>query len=66
MSDGFAGIIEIIKNIILWLIGRRQQKQEHKQQVSETEQSLNDAIDNGNTVGEISEAIEDLKNQHKQ
>lgn len=66
MSEGFAGIIEIIKNIILWLIGRRQQKQEHKQQVSETEQSLNDAIDNGNTVGEISEAIEDLKNQHKQ
>lgn len=64
-SETFAGIVEIIKNIVLWLLGRRERKQEHKQQVSDAEQNVNDAIDGGSTIGEISEAIEDLKHQHK-
>ena len=64
-SEAFAGIVEIIKNIVLWLLGRRQKKQEHAQEVATSEGNLNDTIDNGNTIGEISEAIEDLKQQHK-
>ena len=64
-SEALVGIIEIIKNIVLWLLGRRERKQEHAQNVSVSEQKLNDAVDNGSTVGELSEAVEDLKQQHK-
>ena len=64
-SETFAGIVEIIKNIVLWLLGKRERKQQHAQDVAESEQKLNNAVDNGHTIGELSEAVEDLKQQHK-
>ena len=64
-SEAFTNIIEIIKNIVLWLLGRRERKQEHAQNVADSESKLDDAINHGSVVGEVSEAIEDLKQQHK-
>ena len=59
-------LFEIIKLIVQWLLGRRERKQQHVQAVTDAEQKLDDAIDNGNTIGEISEAIENLNQTHKQ
>lgn len=58
-------VLEILKMVVQWLLGRRERKQQHKQAVKEAEQKLDDVIDNGNTVGEISEAIRNLQQAHQ-
>lgn len=58
-------LFEIIKALVLWFLGRRERKHEHAQAVKEAEQKLDNAVDNGNTIGELSEAIEDLKHAHQ-
>lgn len=65
MSDVFEGVVEILRALVLWLLGRRERRKEHAQNVAVAEQKLDDAIDNGNTVGEISAAVEDLRKAHE-
>jgi hypothetical protein len=65
MSDVFEGVVEILRALVLWLLGRRERKKEHAQNVAVAEQRLDDAIDNGNTIGEISAAVEDLRKAHE-
>lgn len=65
MSDVFEGVVEILRALVLWLLGRRERKKEHTQNVAIAEQRLDDAIDNGNTIGEISAAVEDLRKAHE-
>jgi len=64
MSDVVEGIVEILRALVLWLLGRRERRKEHAQGVAMAEQKLDDAVDNGNTIGDISEAIEDLRKAH--
>ena len=66
MSEVVAGVVEILRALVLWLLGRRERRKEHAQGVSEAEQRLDDAIDNGHTVGEISAAIEELNKTHEE
>lgn len=65
MSDVFEGVVDILRALVLWLLGRRERKKEHAQNVAVAEQRLDDAIDNGNTVGDISAAVEDLRKAHE-
>ena len=65
MSDVFEGVVEILRALVLWLLGRRERRKEHAQNVAIAEQRLDDAIDNGNTIGEISAAVEDLRKAHE-
>ena len=65
MSEVVEGIVEILRALVLWLLGRRERSKEHAQGVADAEQRLDDAIDNGYTVGEISEAVEDLRKAHQ-
>lgn len=65
MSDVFEGVVEILRALVLWLLGRRERKKEHAQNVAVAEQRLDDAIDNGDTIGEISAAVEDLRKAHE-
>lgn len=65
MSDVFEGVVEILRALVLWLLGRRERRKEHAQNVAVAEQRLDDAIDNGNTIGEISAAVEDLRKAHE-
>lgn len=65
MSEVVEGIVEILRALVLWLLGRRERKKEHAQNVAVAEQRLDDAIDNGHTVGEISAAVEDLRKAHE-
>jgi len=65
MSETFAGIVEILKALVLWFLGKKDRKQEHAQQVSSAEQTLDNAVDNGETIGEISEAVEGLNKAHR-
>lgn len=58
-------LFEIVKLVVKWFLGRRERKHEHAQAVAEAEQKLDNAVDNGNTIGELSEAIEDLKHAHQ-
>lgn len=58
-------IFETIKLVVKWFLGKRERKHEHAQAVKEAEQKLDNAVDNGNTIGELSEAIEDLKHAHQ-
>lgn len=65
MSDAVAGIVEILRALVLWLLGRRERRKEHAQAVAIAEQRLDDAVNHGNTVGELSEAIEELRKAHQ-
>jgi hypothetical protein len=65
MSDVFEGVVEILRALVLWLLGRRERRKEHAQNVAVAEQRLDDAIDNGDTIGEISAAVEDLRKAHE-
>lgn len=65
MSEVVEGVVEILRALVLWLLGRRERKKEHAQNVSVAEQKLDDAIDNGSTVGDISAAVEDLRKAHE-
>lgn len=65
MSEVVEGIVEILRALVLWLLGRRERRKEHAQGVADAEQRLDNAIDNGHTVGEISEAVEDLRKAHQ-
>lgn len=64
--ETLAGIVEILRNVVIWLLGKRERKQQHLEAIEEAEQKLDDAINNGNTVGEITEAVENLKRRHKE
>lgn len=65
MSEVVEGVVEILRALVLWLLGRRERRKEHAQNVAVAEQKLDDAIDNGNTIGEISAAVEDLRKAHE-
>lgn len=65
MSDVFEGVVEILRALVLWLLGRRERRKEHAQNVAVAEQRLDDAIDNGHTIGDISAAVEDLRKAHE-
>lgn len=62
--ETLAGIVEILRNIVVWLLGRRERKQQHLEAIEEAERELDDAVNNGNTIGELSEAVENLKRRH--
>lgn len=65
MSDVFKGVVEILRALVLWLLGLRERRKEHAQNVAVAEQRLDDAIDNGHTIGDISAAVEDLRKAHE-
>lgn len=65
MSDVFEGVVEILRALVLWLLGLRERRKEHAQNVAVAEQRLDDAIDNGHTIGDISAAVEDLRKAHE-
>lgn len=65
MSEVVEGVVEILRALVLWLLGRGERRKEHAQGIANAEQMLDNAINHGHTIGEISEAIEDLKHAHR-
>lgn len=63
--ESLAGIVEIVRELVVWFLRKRDRNRERAQNIADAERKLDDAVDRGNTIGELSEAVENLRRQHE-